>query len=310
MTGNTAYINVFDRQRLVDNDKRARQQADRSATFLHDRAFDALSDRLRDIRHNFPLTLHMGYLGNDARLGAYREAGGIHNLMHMRLSPSLITQREGVQELVGDEEALPFFNGDLDLITSCGNLHTVNDLPGALIQMMRALKPDGAFIAVMPGGETLYELRQAMMTAELELRDGVAPRVAPFADKQQMGALMQRAGFNLPVVDSDVIHVSYPDIFALIRDLRAFGEGNAIAERARDYPGRDFFRRVDDTYRAKFGENDNGRINARFELIYLIGWRPHESQQKPLKPGSAEARLADVLESEEVGTGVGVDDDS
>lgn len=302
---------VFDRARVVQNRLRARYKGDEDANFLHDRAFDALTDRLRDIRREFPLALHTGYLGDDDRLGAYREAAGIGEaLLHMSPAPGLVDQRAGITPLIGDEEALPFFNGDFDMITSCGNLHTVNDLPGALIQMMRALKPDGAFVAVMPGGESLYELRQAMMTAELALRHGAAPRVAPFADKQQMGALMQRAGFNLPVVDSDVIHVSYPDIFALMHDLRAFGEGNAIAERARDYPGRDFFRRVDETYRARFGEDGNGRIDARFELIYLIGWRPHESQQKPLRPGSAEARLADALESEEVSTGVGVDDDS
>lgn len=199
-------------------------------------------------------------------------------------------------------EALNLEPDSLDLITSTLNLHSVNDLPGVLTQIKAALKADGLFLASMFGGETLYELRESLMHAELELKGGVSPRVFPFADKQQVGALLQRAGFALPVVDSEILTVTYDNMFKLMHDLRGMGESNIISERSRVNPGKAFFMRAAEYYAENFAEDD-GRLPASFEIIFMIGWAPHESQQKPLKPGSAENRLADALSTEEIKAG-------
>lgn len=206
------------------------------------------------------------------------------------------------QSIFADEEFLPFANESFDLVLGTLNLHTVNDLPGALLQIRKSLKPDGLFLASMLGGETLYELRQVMTQAEMNTRGGISPRIAPFADKQQMGALLQRAGFNLPVVDSDIITVTYDNIFKLFHDLRYMGEGNAIAARDKTPPGKKLFMEAARLYQEQFAGAD-GRITASFEIIFLTGWAPHSSQQKPLRPGSAETSLADALSTREIKTG-------
>ena len=172
----------------------------------------------------------------------------------------------------------------------------MNDLPGALIQIKNALKPDGLFIGAMFGGETLKELRESLIQTELNMKGGVSPRIAPFADKQDMGALMQRAAFALPVIDSETVTVTYDNLFKLMHDLRGMGESNILAARNKTYPSRDFFTKTAEYYQTHFSEPD-GRLIATFEIIFLLGWAPHASQQKPLKPGSAEKNLADVLSS-------------
>ncbi len=181
-----------------------------------------------------------------------------------------------------------------DLIVSALSLHLVNDLPGALIQLRRALKPDGLFLGAVLGGSSLQELREALAIAETEIAGGVSPRVAPFADIRDMGALLQRAGFALPVTDSEVLTVRYDNLFALMKDLRAMGAANTLFERARKPTSRRLFLRAAEIYAERFADAD-GRIRATFEIIFLSGWAPHESQQKPLRPGSAQVRLADVL---------------
>lgn len=199
-------------------------------------------------------------------------------------------------------EALGLQPESFDLVTSALNLHSVNDLPGVLHQIRTALKPDGLFLGAMFGGETLHELRESLMQTELALKGGVSPRVFPFADKQQAGALLQRARFALPVVDSEILRVTYDNMFKLMHDLRGMGESNIIAERSRTNPGKEFFTRAAEHYTENFAEDD-GRIVASFEIIFMIGWSPHESQQQPLKPGSAEKRLADALDTQEMKTG-------
>jgi NADH dehydrogenase [ubiquinone] 1 alpha subcomplex assembly factor 5 len=208
----------------------------------------------------------------------------------------------GRRDVAADEDFFPFAPCSLNLVVSALNLHTVNDLPGALLQINKSLKPDGLFIAAIMGGETLFELRRCLEEAELELTGGVSPRVAPFADKPQMGDLLQRAGFSLPVVDSDIVTVSYNSIFSLMRDLRRMGEGNATVGRHKTFTPRSLFLRAGEIYAEKFADPD-GRIRASFEIIFLIGWAPHTSQQKPLRPGSAKTRLAEFLGTEEIGTG-------
>lgn len=217
-----------------------------------------IQDRLRDIKRDFPRAVHLSDQDNF------------------------------------DEEFLPFKSQSLDVLTSNLRLHAVNDLPGALTQIRQALKPDGFFLAAMFGGETLYELRESLTHAELAIKGGVSPRVFPFADKQQMGALLQRAGFALPVVDSDILTVTYENMFALMHDLRGMGEGNMIAARDKRNPGKRLFMEAARYYDEHFKEPD-GRIRASFEIIFLAGWAPHESQQKPLKPGSADTSLTEVL---------------
>ncbi|AMJ61689.1 methyltransferase domain-containing protein [Bosea sp. PAMC 26642] len=205
-------------------------------------------------------------------------------------------------DIVGDLETLPLAPGSVDLVASLLALHAVNDLPGALIQVRRALRPDGLFIGCLLGGRSLQELRAALLAAEAETTGGVSPRVAPFADLRDMGSLLQRAGFALPVVDSELVTVRYDDMFGLLRDLRAMGWANALSDRRKAPLRRDTLLRAAALYAEQSGDPD-GRVRASFEMVWLSGWAPHESQQKPLRPGSAKARLADALGVPERGAG-------
>ncbi len=190
----------------------------------------------------------------------------------------------------------------VDLMTSNLLLHAVNDLPGVLLQARRVLKPDGLFLAALFGGETLGELRQSLAAAEIEILGGISPRVSPFADVRDLGALLQRAGFALPVADVERTVVRYRDFARLVADLRAIGETNALAERSRKFLRRDMLRAVVAHYAENFADPD-GKLRATFDIVYLTGWAPHASQQQPLKPGSAKARLADTLRTTEKSAG-------
>ena len=209
---------------------------------------------------------------------------------------------DGALRIVADVEALPFAGGTLDLVVSAFALETVNDLPGVLIQIRRALKPDGLFLAALLGGDTLTELRESFAVAESELTDGVSPRVAPFPDLRDMGALLQRAGFALPVADVDRVVARYPSPLALMADLRRMGAANPLVERRRVPLRRAILVRMMEVYAERFADPD-GRVRASFDIIWLSGWAPHESQQQPLRPGSAQARLADALGTREISAG-------
>jgi SAM-dependent methyltransferase len=203
---------------------------------------------------------------------------------------------------VADEEWMPLGDESLDLIVSALALHWINDVPGFLVQVRRALKPDGLFVANFLGGRTLQELRQVFVQAEEEAGREAGPRVSPFADAQDGAQLLQRAGFALPVADSDVVTVRYDNMFALVRDIKAMGEAAAFgASRARPLT-RHIIARAADLYARDHADSD-GRIRATFELVTLTGWSPHHSQQKPLRPGSAKMRLADALGVREVSAG-------
>lgn len=285
---------IFDRAQI-------KRQRDRSTShidhhFLFGWAIKQIEERLDVVRRQFPVCVQIGARGPSISAANF----GIENQFILDTSSVLLKGKENT--LLADEEFWPFAPKSLDLIVSALSLHTVNDLPGALLQINRSLKSDGLFVAAILGGETLLELRQCLQEAELELSGGVTPRVAPFADKPQMGALLQRAGFALPVVDSEIITVTYDSIYPLMQDLRLMGEGNAIAARSKKFATRALFHRAGELYAQKFSDPD-GRIRASFEVIFLLGWAPHESQQKPLKPGSAKTRLADFLQTEEIGTG-------
>jgi SAM-dependent methyltransferase len=204
--------------------------------------------------------------------------------------------------VAADEEALPFGDATLDLVVSALALQFVNDLPGVLVQIRRALRPDGLFLAALLGGETLTELRQSFAAAESDIEGGVSPRVAPFADLRDLGALLQRAGFALPVTDVDRVTVRYDSVFGLMHDLRRMGATNALLARRRTPLKRATLQRMAEIYAQRFADND-GRVRATFETVWLSGWAPHPDQQQPLKPGSAKARLADALGTREISTG-------
>ena len=192
--------------------------------------------------------------------------------------------------MAADEEALPFRDASLDLVVSALALQFVNDLPGALVQIRRALKPDGLFLAALIGGETLTELRQAFAAAESDIEGGVSPHVAPFADLRDLGALLQRAGFALPVTDTDRLVVRYDTVFGLMHDLRRMGATNALLDRRRTPLRRATLMRMAEIYAQRFADAD-GRVRATFEIVWLSGWAPHPRQQQPLKPGSASTHL-------------------
>ena len=193
-----------------------------------------------------------------------------------------------------EQEALPFAPESLDLVVSALALQFVNDLPGVLAQLRRALKPDGLLLAAMVGGDTLIELRQAFAAAEAECEGGVSPRVAPFADLREIGGLLQRAGLALPVTDVDRVVVRYDSAFALMADLRRMGATNVLIERRRIPTRRATLLRMAQIYGERFADSD-GRIRATFDVIWLSGWAPHQSQQQPLKPGSGKASLAEAV---------------
>ena len=288
-------IEVFDRSAL--RRQRARRAAGLAAhDFLFREVAERLADRLDDVKRRFPVALdlgcHTGQLGR--ALGGH---GGIDCLVQADLAPEM-ARGAGARAVAADEELLPFAPASLDLVLSCLSLHWVNDLPGALLQARRALKPDGLFLAAMLGGETLKELREALLAAEAEISGGASPRVSPFAEVADAGALLQRAGFALPVVDTDTLSFSYADPFALMRELSGLGEANAVAARPKRLTGRRLLRRAAELYRERFADGDD-RIPATFQVLYLTAWAPDRSQQRPLRPGSAKRRLADALGAKE-----------
>ena len=291
--------NIFDRRNIQANLTRAAHALPRT-DFLLRHVAEELVGRLQGISRTFGLAADAGaYHGVVALLLKERFPG----MSIISLSPVMaLAQACPAPRAVATEEALPLKEGSLDLVTSVLSLHLVNDLPGALIQIRRTLRPDGLFLGALLGGDTLIELRQAFMMAETETLDGVSPRVFPTADVRDMGNLLQRAGFALPVVDSERLTVTYPTPLALIRELKAMGAANPLVARSRKPMRRDTLARALEIYASRFARAD-GKVSATFEILYLCGWAPHESQQKPLKPGTAKARLADALRTTEITAG-------
>jgi SAM-dependent methyltransferase len=270
-----------------------------AAGFLKARAAGDVVERLEAILRSFPRAVDLGARdGAFARALAQSDAAArVGQLIETDLSGAMLGGRAGLRAQV-DEEHLPFADESLDLVVSTLALHWVNDLPGALIQIRWALKPDGLFLGAVLGGATLTELRQSLTAAEAELSDGAGPRIAPFADTYDAAGLLQRAGFALPVADVDRVTVRYAHPLKLIADLRAMGETNVLIDRARRPLSRPVLARACEIYRERFGEPD-GRVPATFDILTMTGWAPHPDQQKPLKPGSAKMRLADALGASE-----------
>jgi SAM-dependent methyltransferase len=288
---------LFDRSLLRMRQARALSLG--PATFLLDHVATELSERLSAVLRQFDIAVDLG-TPTDAVRRAIVGTGKTGTIVAAFPDvPHL--DRSGLY-IAADEEALPFADGSLDLVVSGLALQFVNDLPGTLIQIRRALKPDGLLLAALIGGESLSELRTAFAAAESEIEGGISPRVAPFADVRELGALLQRAGFALPVVDSERLVARYDSALALMHDLRRMGATNVLSERQHTPLKRATLERVDAIYAERFTDAD-GRIRASFEIIWLSAWAPHDSQQKPLKPGSAARRLADALGTQEMPTG-------
>jgi SAM-dependent methyltransferase len=270
MPANTAPV-LFDRALLSARHARARRQGE--ATFLLDRVAEDLADRIAAVKRDFADVADIWTPGDVLR-------------------PEVTGRFKSVTRIAleSGSEVLPLQPESLDLAVSALAFQFVNDLPGVLAQIRRALRPDGLLLAAFPGGETLTELRQSFAAAEAECEGGVSPRVSPFADLQDIGHLLQRAGLALPVTDVDRIVVRYDNAFALMRDLRGMGATNILVERRRTPTRRTTMLRMAQIYAERFSDPD-GRIRATFDIVWLSAWAPHESQQKPLRPGSAKASL-------------------
>jgi SAM-dependent methyltransferase len=287
---------IFDRDLL--RARRVRARALGPATFLLERAVADLAERLAAVLRRFPIALDLGTPGGEVRVAL----AGLNSIDAIVAASA---DRDGLSAplfVAADEEMLPFRDAAFDLIVSALSLQFVNDLPGTFVQIRRALRPDGLFLAVFMGGDTLTELRQSFAAAETEIEGGLSPRVAPFADLRDVGALLQRAGFALPVTDSDSITVRYDSVFGLMNDLRRMGATNVLVERTRRPLKRATLLRMAEIYRQRFADAD-GRVRATFEFLWLAGWAPHPSQQQPLRPGSAQARLAEALGTRELPAG-------
>ncbi len=281
---------VFDPGLLVERKKRALRTGRTDADFLMLRVAEDLGERLSTVGRDFPEAAAL-FCQTAAAGDVLRQSGKVGNIHRVEADAALLGEAEG---MAATPETVPLPPESLDLAVSLLSLHAMNDIPGMLIQIRRALKPNGLFLGALSGSGTLAELREALLVAETELFGGASPRVAPFVDVRDAGGLLQRAGFALPVADTETIRVRYASMFELMRDLRAMGETSVLAARPRRPVPLRFFTRAADIYAERHAEAD-GRIPATFQIVWLSGWAPHASQQKPLRPGSAAARLADVL---------------
>jgi NADH dehydrogenase [ubiquinone] 1 alpha subcomplex assembly factor 5 len=285
-------VRLFDRALLAR--RRARVAASAAQhDFLLARVAADLAERLAIVRRSFPLAANLG-----AHHGLVSQAiqgiAGVERVIDVDATPAAMLRSATRLRVVAEEDALPFADASLDLVVSGLSLQLVNDLPGALVQIRRALKPDGLLLASLLGGGTLKELREAWLAGEAEISGGASPRVAPFADVREMGALLQRAGFALPVVDSETVIVTYANPLALMQEIRAMGVSNMLISRRRTPVTRRLLLRAAEIYAERFAGPD-GRVPATFEILTLTAWAPDASQPKPLRPGSAQTRLADAL---------------
>jgi SAM-dependent methyltransferase len=290
---------VFDRAAVRRNLRRAQKRG--PATFLIDRAAEDLCDRLSAVLRRFELAVDLAS-PTDAVRRRLRGTDLVSTVIAVMDPASADVPVRDDLTIIADAEALPLREDSLDLVVSALALQFVNDLPGTFVQVRRALKPDGLFLAALIGGDSLIELRQAFAAAEAELEHGASPHVAPFADVRTIGMLLQRAGFALPVADVERLGVRYESPFALMQDLRRMGAANALAQRRRTPLRRSTMLRMAEIYAERFSDPD-GRVRATFDIVWLSGWKPHASQQQPLSPGSAKTRLADALGTREIPAG-------
>jgi SAM-dependent methyltransferase len=290
---------LFDRKLLRTRRARFAHEVE-ARGFLLDHVAREIAERIELMLRPFPLALDLGaYHGVLGKKVAELPSVGAMLYAESAFAFAAMCPRPA---LVCDEDALPIKAASLSLAVSGLALHRVNDLPGALIQIRRALRPDGLFMAALLGAGALIELRQALLAAEAEAESGASPRISPFGDVREYGALLQRAGFALPVTDSETLMLRYANPRKVMRAVRALGGGNVLLARSRKPLARHTLERAEQLYRERYGMPD-GSVKASFEIVYLSGWAPDPSQQKPLKPGSAAQRLADALDTTEQSAG-------
>ncbi|WP_404934433.1 methyltransferase domain-containing protein [Nitratireductor sp. L15S-10] len=282
---------LFDSELALLRKKRALKYGDPDARFLMHRVADDLGERLATVERHFDHAAAAFCLTDDA-VRTMLSGGKTKVVTRIETDPAFL-DGDG---RIADAETFPAEPASFDLIVSLLNLHEINDIPGMLAQIRRALKPDGLFLGAMAGAGTLQELREVLLAAETELSAGAAPRVSPFADVRDVGGLLQRAGFALPVADLETITVRYATMFDLMRDLRSMGATSVLTARSREPATRALFMRAAQLYAERFSDPD-GRIRASFNIVWMSGWAPHASQQKPLAPGSARMSLKEALES-------------
>lgn len=287
---------IFDVDLAEANRLKAIRAAKPGADFLLEIAAEEIADRLAVVERHFEDAAELyGMTGSSAR--AAMASGKVDRIFRVETASDFAEPGEDLR--VAPLEFPGLEDQTLNLVISPLSLHLTNDTPGFFIQVRRALKPDGLFLAAIPGSGTLTELRECLLTAETEIYGGASPRVIPFADVRDVGGLLQRAGFALPVVDQESYTVRYDTLFGLMADLKAMGMANPLLGRPNRPVSRTFFLRAAELYAERFSDPD-GRIRATFSMIYVSGWAPHESQQKPLRPGAAKTRLADALNTEEI----------
>jgi NADH dehydrogenase [ubiquinone] 1 alpha subcomplex assembly factor 5 len=292
LSADAAPVRLFDRALLARRRARVAASAPQH-DFLLARVADDLAERLAIVRRGFPLAANIGsHHGLVSQ--AIQGIAGVERVIDVDATAEALLSSNTSLRVVAEEDALPFADASLDLVVSGLSLQLVNDLPGALVQIRRALKPDGLLLASLLGGTTLKELREAWLAAEAEISGGASPRVVPFADVRDMGALLQRAGFALPVVDSETVIVTYANPLALMQEIKAMGASNMLIARRRTPVTRALLLRAAEIYAGRFAGSE-GRMPATFEILTLTAWAPDESQPKPLRPGSAQTRLADAL---------------
>lgn len=279
---------LFDPTLVAQRRYRAARNFDPKAGFLLDLAAEEMAFRLMAVERRFENAVEL-FGGSGVVARAARSTGKISAMQRVDVAGNPDTT-------AADFEDVPLAANSANLVLAPLGLHLINDLPGSLIRIRRALKPDGLFLAAIPATGTLTELNDVLLETETRLFGGASPRVAPFGDVRSIGALLQRAGFALPVADVETYTVRYESLFGLMKDLRAFGMTNALANRSRRPVSRSFFLEAARLYAERHADPD-GRIRATFSIVYVSGWAPHESQPKPLKPGSATVRLADALKS-------------
>jgi len=291
---------VFDRRTVrLHRDRAASRLSEHD--FLFREVAQRVAERLDDVNRKFRVALELGAHG-DVLTENLAGRNGIEKLVRCDQSASMVKCGRPAPCVVADEEWLPYAPASFDLIVSSLSLHWVNDLPGALVQIRRALKPDGLFIGALFGRATLSELREALLEAELAECGGAGPRISPFVDVRDAGGLLQRAGFTLPVVDTDTITVSYSSALDLMRDVRGMGESNAVTERRRSFTRRSTLLRAAAIYADRYADEEH-RIPATFQVVTLTGWAPHDTQPRALRPGSAVHRLSEALGATEMSGG-------
>ncbi|MEO5755880.1 MAG: methyltransferase domain-containing protein [Mesorhizobium sp.] len=287
---------IMDSSLWLAHKRRALANPVEGADFLMRRAADELADRLGAVERKFSKAAVL-FCQTPAATDVLAESGKVSDTIRVEADASFL---RGAAGLVAPLETVPFAPESLDLAVSLLSLQAMNDIPGMLIQIRRALRPDGLFLGAFAGAGTLVELRESLLAAETELSGGASPRVIPFTDVRDAGALLQRAGLALPVADVETVTVRYASLFGLMADLRAMGETSALADRSRRPGTQMLFARAAEIYAERFSDPD-GRVRASFSTVWMSGWAPDASQQKPLKPGSATVSLKKILENPEAG---------